>query len=66
MYIKSCTYILQVGEIAEQIKIAFKQRIAEKPWVDETTKKRSKEKVLTIDIKTIILAQSWVIVGSKY
>ena len=50
------TFILQVGEIAEQIKTAFKQRIAEKAWLDETTKKRSKEKVLTIDIKPIILS----------
>ena len=35
----------KVGEVAEQIKIAFKHRIAEKDWLDETTKKRSKQKV---------------------
>ena len=37
--------MLQVGEVAEQIKIAFKQRISEKDWLDETTKNRSKGKV---------------------
>ena len=38
---------LQVGEVAEQIKIAFKQRVEEKDWLDETTKEQSKEKVAT-------------------
>jgi len=36
---------LQVGDIAEQLKIAFKQRILEKDWLDETTKNRTVEKV---------------------
>ena len=31
--------------MAEQIKIAFKQRISEKDWLDEDTKERSKKKV---------------------
>ena len=34
-----------VGGVAEQIKIAFKQRISEKDWLDRDTKERSKKKV---------------------
>ena len=51
---KQSTYIVQVGEMAEQIKNAFKQRIAEKDWLDDATKKRTKEKVLAIGMKLII------------
>ena len=31
--------------MAEQLKIAFKQRISEKDWLDETTKNKTIEKV---------------------
>lgn len=47
-HVVNCGAFLQIREIAEQLKIAFKQRTAEKDWLDETTKAKTTEKVANI------------------